>query len=277
MPTESSLMKKASPVDYRHEVTIHHDVYERHKIDGDATDMLTTNNHLVVGGLTPLTTIDYPDELAAVVFLQGCPWRCGYCQNQDLIPRDNINAVTWQDVIDLLTTRKGLLDAVVFSGGEPTLHTRLGETMRQVKAMGYRIGLHTAGIYPDRLRKLLPLVDWVGMDIKSARQDYQSITGVRGSGERAWKSAQLLIESGVDHEFRTTLHPDMINRQQLTTLVNELTVLGARHYVIQQCVTRHCLDKTRRVPSTPAIDTVLLKDFGHNFQHFAIRITSPPT
>lgn len=234
-------------------------------------NMPIVDHQIVVGGLTPLTTIDYPGELAAVVFLQGCPWRCGYCQNNDLIPRDNQNTIAWQEVITLLENRKGLLDAVVFSGGEPTLQSGLGTAMQQVKSLGYKIGLHTAGIYPDRLQKLLPLVDWVGMDIKSAKEDYQGITGVKGSGERAWKSAQLLVDSGITHEFRTTVHPDMLNKAQLSALVTELTELGAENYVIQECVTGRCLDETRQVTRTGRIDAGQLEEFGNNFSNFSIR------
>jgi len=226
---------------------------------------------LVVGGLTPLTTIDYPGELAAVIFLQGCPWRCGYCQNTDLIPRDNTSSIAWQEVIDLLEKRKGLLDAVVFSGGEPTIQSSLGDAIQQVKSMGFKIGLHTAGIYPERLKKLLPLLNWIGMDIKSVKDDYQRITGVKGSGERAWQSARLLIESSVKHEFRTTVHPDMLNEKQLRDLTNDLTELGAQNYVIQECLTEHCLDLSRRSARTPRINTELLKNIGHNFPHFSIR------
>jgi anaerobic ribonucleoside-triphosphate reductase activating protein len=232
---------------------------------------LRFQSQIKVGGLTPLTTIDYPGELAAVVFLQGCPWRCGYCQNSDLIPRNNKDAIPWKNVITLLEKRQGLLDAVVFSGGEPTLHSGLAQAMRQVKSLGYKIGLHTAGIYPRRLRKLLPLVDWVGMDIKSAKEDYPSVTGVRGSGEHPWKSAQLIIESGVAHEFRTTVHPDMLGKEQLTKLVNELTELGAEHYVIQECTIGKCLDETRQITTAAKIDKRFLEKFRSRFPDFLIR------
>lgn len=224
-----------------------------------------------VGGFTPLTTIDYPGELAAVVFLQGCPWRCGYCQNAELLPRKVDNGIAWADIITLLEKRKGLLDAVVFSGGEPTLHSGVGLAMQQVKSLGFKTGLHTAGIYPDQLHKVLPLVDWVGMDIKSAKADYEKITGVKGSGERAWKSAALLLESGVAHEFRTTVHSDMLNKQQLTTLVNELTELGAENYVIQQCITEHCLDEARRVPVSAKVEPAFINQFNNKFSSFSVR------
>lgn len=228
---------------------------------------------VTVGGLTPLTTIDYPEHLAAVVFLQGCPWRCGYCQNGDLLARNTLPTIPWQQVIDFLARRQGLLDAVVFSGGEPTLHRRLDEAMEQVRAMGYRVGLHTAGIYPERLLKLLPLVDWVGMDIKAAQSDYEAITGVRQSGKRAWRSAELVLNSGVAHEFRTTVHPDMLDAGKLAALVDELSKIKAETYVIQECVTENCRDESRRQVFADRPDRQALFHFATKFQNFHLRYT----
>ncbi|MEW8584302.1 MAG: anaerobic ribonucleoside-triphosphate reductase activating protein, partial [Candidatus Thiodiazotropha sp.] len=132
---------------------------------------------LQVGGFIQMTTIDYPDHLAAVVFCQGCPLRCHYCHNPELL--------AWSEILDFLAARRGLLDAVVFSGGEPTLQRSLMQAVIEVKALGYLIGLHTAGIYPGRLQQLLPLVDWVGLDIKALAQDYPRLTGVPHGGESA--------------------------------------------------------------------------------------------
>ncbi len=226
---------------------------------------------IVIGGLTPLTTIDYPEELAAVIFLQGCPWRCGYCQNVDLIPRKNPQSISWPEVIDLLKKRISFLDAVVFSGGEPTLHLGLQAAISQVKSLGYKIGLHTAGIYPDRLESLLPLIDWVGMDIKSAKVDYPQITGVTNSAQKAWKSARILIESGVAHEFRTTIHPDMLSRDMLLRLVDELVEIGGEHFVIQECVTKHCMDEALRVKLSVKPDSLFLNKIGQRFKFFSVR------
>ena len=231
----------------------------------------TIESEIVVGGITPLTTIDYPGELAAVIFMQGCPWRCGYCQNSELLPRYGENTIAWSDVLALLEKRKGLLDAVVFSGGEPLLQSGLEFAMQQVKAMGFKIGLHTAGIYPDRLITILPLIDWIGLDIKSAKADYEKITGVKDSGERAWKSARAIIESGIAYEFRTTVHPDMLGKQQLSELVNELTELGAKNYVIQECVTDRCLDETKRVVTAAKPELAFINQFSNKFMSFGVR------
>jgi len=158
---------------------------------------------LRVGGLTALSASDYPDKLAAVVFCQGCAWRCHYCHNPHLLSKRGKTAVPWSEVTSFLERRRGLLDAVVFSGGEPTLQASLAQAMGEVKAMGYLVGLHTAGIVPKRLNEVLPLVDWVSMDVKSSWEEHSRVTGVRGSGRRARESRDLILASGVACEFHT--------------------------------------------------------------------------
>ena len=156
---------------------------------------------LRVGGLTPLSASDYPDRLAAVVFCQGCAWRCTYCHNPELLPFAGAKLVPWKSILEFLEKRRGLLDAVVFSGGEPTLQRSLPEAMREVKKLGYLVGLHTAGIAPRMLERVLPLVDWVGMDLKADFSRHESITGVNRSAARAKRSMALIASSGVAHRF----------------------------------------------------------------------------
>jgi pyruvate formate lyase activating enzyme len=158
---------------------------------------------LRVGGLTRCSASDYPGKLAAVVFCQGCAWRCGYCHNPELQPRRGGGEIAWSDVLAFLERRRGLLDAVVFSGGEPTLQRGLGRAMRAVKALGFLVGLHTAGIVPRRLAEVLPLVDWVAMDAKAPFAEHARVTGVRGSGARARASRDLILASGVAAECHT--------------------------------------------------------------------------
>jgi pyruvate formate lyase activating enzyme len=158
---------------------------------------------LRVGGLTRLSATDYPGKLAAVVYCQGCAWRCDYCHNPELQPPRSDSEIAWADVLAFLERRRGLLDAVVFSGGEPTQQRGLEAAMREVKAMGFLVGLHTAGIVPWRLEKVLPLVDWVAMDVKAKFDEHESVTRVRGSGERARQSRDLIMKSGVACELHT--------------------------------------------------------------------------
>jgi len=158
---------------------------------------------LRVGGLTRCSASDYPGKLAAVVFCQGCAWRCRYCHNPELQPRRGGEDIAWSDVLAFLERRQGLLDAVVFSGGEPTLQAGLAPAVREVKARGFLVGLHTAGIVPRRLAEVLPLVDWVAMDVKAKFDEHERVTGVRGSAHRARESRELILASGTACEFHT--------------------------------------------------------------------------
>lgn len=197
---------------------------------------------LVIGGLTPLSTTDYPNHLSAVVFCQGCPWRCGYCHNPHLLPAKGSAQVSWNDVLSFLDRRRGLLDAVVFSGGEPLAQKGLVEAVHAARSMGFKIGLHTGGAYPKRFAEVLPLVDWVGFDIKAQFAEYRRITAVRGSGDRALASTMLLLGSGVDHEFRTTVHPHQCDSPGLERLAKDLGELGVRNYVLQEFRADGCAD-----------------------------------
>ncbi len=210
---------------------------------------------LRIGGLTPLTSIDYPGELAAVVFCQGCPWRCRYCHNADLLPSRADRPIAWDGVREFLLCRRGLLDAVVFSGGEPTLQKALPGALREIRRMGYKTGLHTAGIRPKALKRILPLLDWVGLDIKSTETGYPAITGVEGSGEKAWESACLLIHSGLRHEIRITVHPGMLSIDRQSIIIERLMELGTESIVLQVCRTGHTLD--------PGLEPCSAKDFNY--------------
>ncbi|MBK5931211.1 anaerobic ribonucleoside-triphosphate reductase activating protein [Halochromatium salexigens] len=203
-------------------------------------------NALQLGGLTPLTSVDYPGELAAVVYCQGCPWRCPYCHNGDLLEAApegrGREAITWAEVLERLKSRRGLLDAVVFSGGEPTAQSALAAAMAEVRALGFKVGLHTGGPYPQRLPSLLPLLDWVGLDIKALPEDYPQVTGVPGSGEQAWQSLALLLEARVSLEVRTTPMPGLDDDAYLSRLMHKLAKAGVTHYALQQAQSAHLLE-----------------------------------
>ena len=188
---------------------------------------------LRVGGLVRLSTCDWPGELVATVFCQGCPWACGYCHNPHLIPPNTEAAIAWPEVMSFLDSRRGLLDGVVFSGGEPTLQAALPEAMRAVRALGFRIGLHSAGPYPERLAAVLPLVDWVGFDVKAAFAGYARITGVAGSGDKARESLRHLLASDVAFEIRTTVHSALLGAPDLADLAADLAAFGISDHKTQ--------------------------------------------
>lgn len=231
----------------------------------------TPDAGLAVGGLTPLSATDYPGMLAAVVFCQGCPWRCGYCHNPHLIPRTQTGALSWSDTLRFLHRRRGLLDAVVFSGGEPTLQTGLAAAMRATKALGFKIGLHTGGGYPDRLAALLPLVDWVGMDVKTSFDRYADVTATPGSGARARESLALLLQSGVDYEVRTTVHPLHFDEAKLLALGETLADAGVRRYALQAFRAQGCDQPAFTAPADPVITPARRERLATRFERFEVR------
>ena len=225
----------------------------------------------VVGGLVPLTTNDYPGQLAATVFLQGCPWRCGYCHNPHLQPPGADSLRTWQSVVDFLDRRRGLLDAVVFSGGEPTAQAGLHQAAAQVRDMGFRVGLHTAGIYPRKLATLLPLIDWVGLDIKAMPDDYPDITGCgASSGERAYAALRMVLGSTCAYEVRTTVHPAWLDETQTVTLGLELARLGVAHYALQEFRAPRDITMSTPLVHAPITDNCRFRLAPH-FDTFTVR------
>jgi pyruvate formate lyase activating enzyme len=199
---------------------------------------------LRVGGLVPFTSVDYPGRLSAVVFCQGCPWRCRYCHNTHLQPFGP-GLMEWADIEAFLADRRGFLDAVVFSGGEPTAQSGLARAVATVKAMGFLVGLHTAGLNPPRFRRVLPWVDWVGFDVKApfdAR--YDAITGRAGSGRAALASLRHLLASGVACQLRTTIHPRLLSEADREELQEQLKALGAEPTLWQTFRATGCRDES---------------------------------
>jgi pyruvate formate lyase activating enzyme len=201
----------------------------------------TDADGLAVGGVQPFTTIDYPGALAAVVFVQGCPWRCLYCHNPHLQPatRDARSSLgSWAAWRPWLARRARVLDALVFSGGEPTLDAALPAAMREARALGYRVGLHTAGLSPRRLRAVLPLVDWVGLDVKAPLDDdalHDRVSGVRGAAGAVQASLEALRASGVAYECRTTVHALLLEGDALERTIAGLADRRVERHVLQAC------------------------------------------
>jgi pyruvate formate lyase activating enzyme len=193
-----------------------------------------TAEDLAIAGFVPFSSIDWPTRLAATVFLQGCPWNCAYCQNPDLIDPLAQGTVAWRTVRETLERRAGLLDGVVFSGGEPLRQAALADAIAEVREMGFLAAVHTAGSYPARLEALLPSLAWVGLDIKAPPRLYAAVTGVEASGARAWASLDLVVESGIDYEVRVTVDPTVLGLADVEEIVAELGRRGARMPVLQE-------------------------------------------
>lgn len=225
---------------------------------------------LRVGGLARLSTCDWPGELAATVFCQGCGWDCAYCHNPHLRPAQGESQIPWQEVLAFLESRRGLLDGVVFSGGEPTRQPALLEAIQAVRALGFRIGLHTGGMMPERFARLLPWGDWVGFDVKAPFDSYRRITGIEQSGARAFESLQLLLASGKPYEVRTTLHAALLTPEDMLALRDRLLSLGVSSYAIQR-FRAEGVSKSRLQSLLNQPQWSLPPGFGDGFRQFSIR------
>ena len=216
---------------------------------------------LRVGGFVPFTLTDYPGALAAVVFCQGCPWRCGYCHNPHHITARGDDERDFCGIVGWLGTSRGLLDAVVFSGGEPTAQPELPDAIAAVRPLGFKIGLHTGGAYPRRLAKVLPLVDWVGIDVKAPRAGYEAVTGIPDSGASAFASLELVLAAGVAHEVRTTVHPMLSPPEALEQLARELAAHGVARWTLQPFRAAGCANEAlvAAATSAAAVDRGLLE------------------
>jgi pyruvate formate lyase activating enzyme len=141
--------------------------------------------------------------------------------------------IAWSEVLTFLKNRRGLLDGVVISGGEPLLQGHLIEAIEDIRALGFKVGLHTGGSVPERFAAVLPLVSWVGFDVKAAFEEYETITGVPGSGAVAKESLLHLLLSGVPHQLRTTVHPALLDAAAIERLNADLAVLGCGPTLVQ--------------------------------------------
>jgi pyruvate formate lyase activating enzyme len=201
-------------------------------------------------GWVRTSLIDFPDHVATVLFTGGCNFRCPMCHNADLVLRPNqMPALTESEVWAFLERRRGLVNGVVITGGEPTLQRDLTAFLGQLRERHLDIKLDTNGYYPDVLADLLDdgLVDYVALDIKAPPGKYPLLVGMSDVDvTRVERSVALLQESGVPHEFRTTVVPGMLDDDDVEAIARRIA--GAEQYVLQQFRALYTLD--------PALESV---------------------
>lgn len=192
-----------------------------------------------IGGLVSFTTIDYPGKLAAVLFLKGCPLNCEYCSNSHLIAVEE-GEYDPDKVLDWLQHRVGKLEGVVFSGGEALMQADTTiEYMKRVKELGFAIGLHTNGFYPDLLKKVSDIVDWVGMDFKATKQRYKDLTGIDIAYDRMIESLKYWVSTGRGLEVRTTCDPRFVSKEDLLEIAKISADLGVKNFAVQKYTPYH--------------------------------------
>lgn len=193
-----------------------------------------------IAAIQHFSMLDYPGKMSAIIFTQGCPLRCSYCHNAEL-QTISPGTIPFSDVISFLKSRVGLLEGIVFCGGEPLFQPDLYEAMVQIKKLGFAVGLHTSGYIYERFCEILPVVDWVGFDIKTTFKNYEKITGVSNSGNIAEKSFIKMLKhrSNLDFEIRTTVDSRYISFDDLLEIAHFLKDNNVKEWVLQQCVLRY--------------------------------------
>lgn len=212
---------------------------------------------LQVSSLVPFTTAEWRGVRCAVVSAQGCPWRCSYCFEPDLQDALSPGAMSWETVSTHLTSRRSEIEAVVFSGGEPTRQLALIPAMREVKDLGLRVGLQTAGAFPGRLHEALPLVDWLALDIKAMPEGYADITTKPASGQKAWASLDLAIAWGGPLEVRLTVDPTTHTRESVLAVARRVKAMGGPAIVLQEASAAGCTPEYRAALAGRRIGDVL--------------------
>jgi pyruvate formate lyase activating enzyme len=184
-----------------------------------------------IAGFQKNSFVDYPGKIASVVFCGGCNFNCWYCHNRHIL--HGYATIDEREVFDFLEKRRGQIDAVVFSGGEPTLQGDLADRMERVKGMGYSVKLDTNGANPEVLSALLDegLPDYVAMDVKAPLDRYGETTGVETDAGAVKQSIALLLNGSADYEFRTTCVPQF-KAGDIESIAE--TIKGARLYALQQ-------------------------------------------
>lgn len=190
---------------------------------------------MIIAGLIKSSLIDYPGKVAAVIFTQGCNFRCGFCHNASLIGPEALNSksqIPTEEALDFLKKRVGKLDGVVITGGEPTLQPDLVEFIKKVKRMSFAIKLDTNGSSPTVIRSLFVdhLIDYIAMDIKNSPERYEETCGYPFSNQIK-ESIGLIMGATIDYEFRTTVLPAFHNEKSIEGLAK--IIRGAKKYTIQ--------------------------------------------
>ncbi len=196
-----------------------------------------------IKGIEKFSSRDFPGHISSTVFLGGCTFRCPYCHNSELVLRpETIQTMPVDLFLSYLDGRKGWLEAVCFTGGEPLLHEDIEDLIRVVRERGLLVKLDTNGSFPERLEGFLAagLLDWVAMDVKAPLERYREVTRSNVDVENIVRSADILRASGVRHTFRTTVVPGLVGKEDVLKIGEWLN--GVASYLIQQFVPQTTID-----------------------------------
>ena len=195
-----------------------------------------------IRGLQKTSLIDYPGKISTVIFSSGCNLRCGFCHNSDLVNNtEEKRGISEKDIFTFLSSRKGLIDAVVLSGGEPLFQKDVIDFIELVKKSDLLVKIDTNGFFPDKLKKAIDLgIDYVALDIKTSPSKYPVITGVNSDFNKVNESFDIIRSSSVDYELRMTCVDGFCSDEDLSEIENTLGMV--KRFYIQQFVPESTLD-----------------------------------
>ncbi len=228
---------------------------------------------MIIGGYQKLTLIDYPGKIATTVFTVGCSFRCPFCHNPELVLSPGISNNMEKDFFEFLKKRKGKLEGVCITGGEPTIQLDLINFIEKIKKMGFSVKLDTNGSRPDILRKIVQerLVDFIAMDIKDSPKKYKQTTGGKADLERIKLSVEMIRNSKIPYEFRTTVVPGIHTEKDFEEIAK--WIHGSQAYYLQEYLETKILDPNlKKITKGKVInlDSISKKIQG-NFVKFGIR------
>ncbi|MCQ3034765.1 MAG: anaerobic ribonucleoside-triphosphate reductase activating protein [Bacilli bacterium] len=185
-------------------------------------------------GIEKLSLVDYDEKVACTLFMEGCNFRCPFCHNSQLVNKENNTPIPWEEIKVFLKRRVGVMDAVVITGGEPTLMPDLEEKIKDIKSFGYEVKLDTNGTNPTLIKKLVSegLIDYIAMDIKSSPNTYNDVAGLSVNMAKIKETVGFLLENHIDYEFRTTLIDEFHNLETIKELGE--FIKGAKKYRLQK-------------------------------------------
>lgn len=212
------------------------------------------DKYIKISGIQKLTLLDYPEHTACTLFVPGCNFRCPFCHNSELLQSD-CEFYDEREIFEFLEKRKGVLEGVCVTGGEPTLYTDLPRLLGDIKKLGYRIKLDTNGYNPDALDDLvkLGLLDYIAMDIKNSPDRYAETIGLppaRFDISPVLESRNIIMSSGLDYEFRTTVVAELFDKSSMAGAAKMIT--GANKYFLQYFVMRDTVPSKTLTPPTQA-------------------------
>ena len=186
-----------------------------------------------IGGFQKTSLLDYPGEVCSIIWTVGCNFNCPFCYNIDLVS-GNVETISEDEVLSYLKKRKGLVDALSITGGEPLMHKDIDVFIKKVKKLGYLIKVDTNGCFPENLETLLDegLVDYVSMDVKAPKKKYNSLSGVKTPVSKVNKSIKIIQQKASRYEFKTTFAPSLLTKEDIVEIAKWLK--GSRLFYLQQ-------------------------------------------